>query len=275
MSSSSKLNINYYNYDIEYLYLVCKFFYPNLNNDLKKKDLIKLLKNKIDVSFYKKELELNNEQEKSLDRNINVGGLIPVNTYLIKKELTIEPTNYIYKEIRYILKNNIKDKTIEKKFEKMKEFLIKNKNIEKNQVKNDIKNLNEIILNSPIPDKDIILYRGEHGNNLYFTDDKSKINYTLKIDEIKKGNNYNFGIFSYFSLNPLHSLNFADLNCCMFRLKIKKNTYPIFATGNNYQFEYIFSPKTTFKIDKITKIKSSINKDLTFKLFDISINKLF
>lgn len=265
-------------YSINYLYIGCKILNMKVNKDTKKKELVKLLENKLDMKKYSNFLEyfenLDKEEKTVVSRASGVGGgAVPVNEFLKTKNVVNNYILYVY--FRENMKNILSDmktvKKVEKNFEvfKKQSWDMKEENIK--LVKDDIKQLKKIIKGAPNNAEDLLLFRGIHGTEFFSVEEKNEEKFIDKFSSLKNNEIFSFDIFSYFSMNLMHSLNFTGTNCCFFKLNIKANSYPVFFTGNTLQKEVIFNPDVKFKVDKVRNITSEINSNYKLKGYDISI----
>ena len=149
-----------------------------------------------------------------------------------------------------------------------------------------LESFNKIITSAPELDKEYTVYRGVKLSNsmdLYLYEDiedrmLTKLDkYTINISKLKKGDTIDFDTFTSTSFSPNISNKFSDFHCCIFRMKLKKNTKGIFIgtvpSSLQREVEFILMP-SKFKVTNITDMtKPKHNKYFSKVIYDLEFVK--
>ena len=256
---------------------------------MKKKLLIEIIIKKFNIEIitkHKKYLNSLSLKRESSFSYFQGQGFVPINNYMITKNINIQ-RNYdqIRKlnEIMTITEKSLENKELEVKLKvgQFKKFItefIDDSEDKKKKIINAIKDLKYIIKTAPNFSYNIYVYRGENNSVMSFVinkenkEIKKRQEHDNKMLNLKEGDIIINNKFISFSLAPWIALQFSG-ECCLYRINITPNSnIPFFISPLTQQFKEfeVLLPPMKFKLNKISKMNSHLNKLTSIVIYDIS-----
>jgi hypothetical protein len=139
-------------------------------------------------------------------------------------------------------------------------------------------NMIAVVSDAPPRAHDVTLWRGERMWDAFDRPEgrlaKSIWAHSQKMTALKPGDTFVRADFSSFSMSPVVASNFAGSTCCVYKLRLPKDTPALFMESftSPREFEVILPPKTRFRVIARTRLASSVASGHGMTLFELAVD---